>query len=256
MIDLHAHILPGLDDGPRTIESAVAMARVAAAAGTRAIATTSHIDHGYRLGPEELEAARAALAARLAEEGVELELLAGGEVAPARLKDLDDGALRRLALGGGPYLLLECPLSPVGAAMEPLVAELQRRGFGVLLAHPERSPTFVREPARLAPMIERGALAQLTTGSLTGEFGGTVRRAATAMLERRLVHVLASDAHHEVHRSPDLRAAADGLGDRLAEWMTIAVPAAIVAGDPLPERPPLPAPPRGVRARLRAWSAR
>jgi protein-tyrosine phosphatase len=255
VIDLHAHILPGLDDGPATPEAAVAMARAAAAAGTRAIATTCHINHGFGLGPADLGAARAALAERLAAEGVELELLAGGEIAPERLPDLDDEALRALALGGGPYVLLECPFSPVGAGMDMMVADLQRRGFGVVLAHPERSPSFQREPARLAALVERGALAQITTGSLAGTFGDTARRAAEDMLRRSLVHVLASDAHGAVHRPPDLRAAGDALDERQAAWMTGAAPAAIIAGRPLPERPPPPRP-RGVRARLRAWSPR
>jgi protein-tyrosine phosphatase len=255
VIDLHAHILPGLDDGPATPEAAVAMARAAVAAGTRALATTSHVNHGFGLGPAELGAARAALAERLAAEGVELELLAGGEIAPERLPDLDDDALRALALGGGPHVLLECPFSPVGAGMDMMVADLQRRGFGVVLAHPERSPSFMREPERLAVLVERGALAQVTTGSLAGRFGERVRRAAEDMLRRGLLHVLASDAHDAVHRPPDLRAAGDALDERQAEWMTSAAPAAILAGRPLPERPPLPRS-RGVRARLRAWSPR
>jgi protein-tyrosine phosphatase len=255
MIDLHAHILPGLDDGPPTTEAALEMAHAAVAAGTRAIATTSHIAHVFALGPDDLVPAREALAARLGGDGIALELLAGGEIAPARLPDLDDDALRALALGGGPYVMLECPFTPVGAGMGLMVDDLHRRGFGVLLAHPERSPSFQRDPALLAGLVERGALAQITTGSLTGAFGEIPRRTALAMLERGAVHVLASDAHDAVHRPPDLHAADAVLGAAQAEWMTTAAPAAIVSGRPLPERPPLPRG-RGVRGRLRAWSAR
>jgi protein-tyrosine phosphatase len=138
--------------------------------------------------------------------------------------------------------------------METMVTDLHRRGFGVLLAHPERSPTFQRDPARLAALVELGALAQVTTGSLTGDFGEVPRRAAAAMLQQGLLHVLASDAHDSVHRRPDLRAADGVLDEAQVEWMTAAVPAAIVGGGPLPDRPPLRA--RGVRARLRSWSAR
>jgi protein-tyrosine phosphatase len=248
MIDLHAHILPGLDDGPATTAAALDLARVASAAGTRAIATTPHINHGFGVQPAGLAAARAALAARLAEERIELELLAGGEIAPERLQELDDDVLRRLALGGGHYLLLECPFSPV-TTMEMMVTDLHRRGFGVLLAHPERSPTFQRDPARLAALVELGALAQVTTGSLTGDFGEVPRRAAAAMLQQGLLHVLASDAHDSVHRRPDLRAADGVLDEAQVEWMTALVPAAIVGGGPLPDRPP-------ARSRLRSWSAR
>jgi protein-tyrosine phosphatase len=253
MIDLHAHILPGLDDGPQTTEAALAMARVATAAGTRAIATTCHINHLFGVEPADLEAGREALSARFEQERIELELLAGGEIAPERLPDLDDATLARLTLGGGPYVLLECPFSPVGDTLDRMVADLQGRGFGVLLAHPERSPTFQHDPSRLGALVDRGAYAQVTTGSFTGRFGETARRTATTMLASGFVHVLASDAHDAVHRPPDLRAA--GLDDAQTEWMAQAAPAAIVAGAELPERPPLPRS-RGVRSRLRSWSAR
>src|SRR5918992_5111121 len=184
MIDLHAHILPGLDDGPESLEAALAMARVATAAGTRAMATTSHVNRLFGLEPDDLAAARAALAERLREDSIELELLAGGEIAPGRLPELDDGRLSEFALGGGPYVLLECPFSPVDGRLDAMVDDLQRRGFQVLLAHPERSPTFQRDPARLDRLVKRGALAQVTTGSFAGDFGEIARRAATGMLER------------------------------------------------------------------------
>jgi protein-tyrosine phosphatase len=255
MIDLHAHILPELDDGPPTIGDALEMARAAVAAGTKAIATTSHIGYHYTVAPDEITRARAALAERFAAEGIALELLAGGEIAPERLPALDDDALRAVALGGGPYVLFECPFAPVGAGMEMMASDLQQRGFGVLLAHPERSPSFQRDLGLLRGLVERGALAQITTGSLAGGFGEVPRRAALAMLQEGLVHVLASDAHDTRRRGPDLRATGDALDAEQHEWMTTAAPAAIVAGAPLPPRPPLPRA-RGVRARIRSWSAR
>jgi protein-tyrosine phosphatase len=254
MIDLHAHILPDIDDGPPTLDSALEMARTAVAAGTRAMATTSHVGYHYTVTPEDIVRARAALAERLAAEGIELELLAGGEVAPDRLPALDDDALRAVALGGGPYVLFECPFSPV-AGMEMMVADLQARGFGVLLAHPERSPSFQRDLGLLTRLVERGALAQITTGSLAGGFGEHVRRAALTMLQAGVVHVLASDSHDPVKRGPDLHAAGDVLDDAQHEWMTTTAPAAIVEGRPLPARPELPKS-GGLRARLRFWSAR
>lgn len=262
MIDLHAHILPGLDDGPRDMAGALAMARAAVAAGTRAVATTSHINIGFGLEPEDLAAARDALAGELAEAGIELELLSGGEIAPERLRDLGDDQLRALTLGDGGCVLLECPFPPVGSAMELMVAELHRRGFEVLLAHPERSATFQRDPARLQRLVDLGAAAQVTAGALAGGFGETARRAGFHLLEAGLVHVLASDSHDPAHRPPDPRLADRALTERYGdveaqlEWMTQEAPAALVAGRPLPPRPPLPRP-RGMRARLsRAWSAR
>lgn len=256
MIDLHAHILPGLDDGPPTVGDAVAMARAAVAAGTRAIATTSHVNLGFALGPADLATARAALAERLAAEGVGLELLQGGEVAPERLYGLDDATLGGVTLGRGPFVLLECPFNPVGTTMEPMVADLHRRGFRVLLAHPERSPTFAQHPARLEALVDAGALAQVTTSSFRGRFGGTARRAATTFVERGLVHVLASDGHSATHRSPDLRAVDGALDPDLHAWMADAVPTAIVEGREPPERPQRSRERGGMRDRLRAWSAR
>jgi protein-tyrosine phosphatase len=234
------------------------MARAAVSAGTRAIAATSHIDPGFRVDVGALAEERAALAARLREEGIELEILQGGEIAPARLPELGDEELRALTLGGGPTVLLECPFAAVGAAMEPMVADLRRRGFEVLLAHPERSPTFAGELRRLGRLISLGATGQVTAGSLNGRFGETVRRSAVKMLEAGLVHVIASDAHDAVRRPPDLRIADDWLrgryGDEIDEqlaWMTDAAPAALVAGEPLPDRPPPPQR-RGALTRLRS----
>ena len=196
---------------------------------------------------------------------MELELLAGGEIAPERLPTLDDAALGALALGGGGCVLLECPFAPVGAMLERMVENLRSRGFGVLLAHPERSATFQRDPRMLERLVDMGAWAQVTAGALSGGFGETPRHAAATLLESGLVHVLASDAHDAVHRPPDPRLAAGALRGRYGdvdaqlEWMTVDAPAAIVASRPLPERPPLPRA-RGRVARLggqlRVWSAR
>jgi protein-tyrosine phosphatase len=261
VIDLHAHILPGLDDGPPDLNGSVAMARAAVRAGTTAVATTSHINVGFAVDVEDLRAARAALAARLEQEGIALELLAGGEVAPERLPDLNDDTLRAVALGGGDCILLECPFPPIGAAMEPMVADLHRRGFSVLLAHPERSASFQQDLARLRRLVEMGARAQVTAGALDGGFGERARRAGFAMLEAGLVHVLASDSHDPQYRPPDPRMADRALAERYGDveeqlaWMTEAAPAAIVAGTAMPSRPPLPRA-RGMRARLRAWSER
>jgi protein-tyrosine phosphatase len=262
VIDLHTHILPGLDDGPGNTAGALAMARAAVAAGTRAVATTSHINRSFGLGPEDLAEARAGLSAELAAAGIELELLGGGEIAPERLPDLSDDQLRALTLGPGGCILLECPFPPIGAAMELMVADLQRRGFSVLLAHPERSATFQREPRRLQRLVEMGATAQVTAGSLDGGFGETARRAALRMLEAGHVHVIASDSHDPAYRPPNPRLADPSLAARYGDvadqlrWMTQAAPAALVAGTPLPERPPLPRR-AGMRGRLRrAWPAR
>jgi len=232
VIDLHAHILPGIDDGPPTTEAALEMARAAVAAGTRAMATTSHIAHVFSLDPEQIVHGRETLAARLAYEGIDLELLAGGEIAHDRLPELDDEMLRTLTLGGGPYLLLECPFTPIGDGLEPLVDDLHERGFEVLLAHPERSVSFQRDPELLAALVDQGALAQVTVGSLTGHFGRIPQRTAEMMVREGLVHVLATDAHDVAGRAPVLHVNGSLTADQ-HEQMTTVVPGAIVAGQPV-----------------------
>jgi len=124
VIDLHAHILPAIDDGPPTTEAALEMARTAVKAGTRAIATTSHVGYHMDVAIEQIVHGRETLAARLAYEGIDLELLAGGEVAHDRLPDLTEDELRAVTLGGGSYVLLECPFAPIGDGLEPLVDDL------------------------------------------------------------------------------------------------------------------------------------
>jgi protein-tyrosine phosphatase len=248
VIDLHSHILPGLDDGPRTLEGSLDLARAAVAAGTRTILATPHINDDASIDAERVAAGLEVLRPALAEAEIPLEVLPGGEIAIWRLADLDDATLRGLALGGGPYVLIESPFSPVVGPFETIVLDLLMRGHRVLLAHPERCPAFQRDAARLERLVEGGVLVQVTAGSMTGAFGSTVRRFTAALLRDGLVHVVASDAHDAVNRPPGQTAGFDslerelpGLGEQRT-WLTEGVPRAILDGEPLPERPPLPRP--------------
>ena len=156
MIDLHSHILPGLDDGPATMDGSLELARAAVEAGTRTILATPHINDDASIEPARIAAGLEELRAALAAAELPLEVLPGGEIAIWRLLDLDDDTLRRLALGGGPYLLVESPFSPMVGDFEPMVLDLHRRGHRVLLAHPERCPAFQKSP--------RGSRASSTRG--------------------------------------------------------------------------------------------
>jgi protein-tyrosine phosphatase len=242
VIDLHAHILPALDDGPESLEGSAELARVAVAGGTKVLAATSHVNRSWNLGAADFEPARAAVVERLADEGIALEVIAGAEVAGGRYRDLGDAELHALALGGGDTVLLECPLWPGAGPIGPLVDDLHARGFRVLLAHPERSPQFQGDLGVLADLIERGAFAQLTASSLTGRFGRTAGRVALDMLDNELAQVLASDAHDTDGRPPDLTVALAPLRERYRdadaryEWMTETVPAALLAGEDVPTR--------------------
>ena len=256
MIDLHAHILPGVDDGPRDLDASATLARAAVAQGTRVLAATSHIDHGFGLSPADLAEGLTAVRRRLASDGIGLDVIAGGEISIARLPELRDEDLDTLRLGGGPTLLVEAPLMPFGGDIEGLVFSLQVRGYRVLLAHPERAPVFQRDPERLSRLVDQGVLAQITAGSMLGDFGEPVRRFTIRLLQAGLVHVVASDAHDDIRRPPGLRdafavAEADlpGAG-LLAAWMAEEVPAAVLDGGLAPERPELPPAPGGRLRRL------
>jgi protein-tyrosine phosphatase len=239
VIDLHAHILPGLDDGAQTIADSASMARAALVDGIVTIAATPHVRDDYPTSPDEMERATDDVRQALARDGVELELLTGAEIALDQLGLLDPTALSRFTLGGtGRYLLLEFPYYSWPLELETRVFELHSKGFAVVLAHPERNADVQAAPARLERLVERGVLIQLTSASLDGRLGRASRKAAFELLERRLAHLVASDAHAPDVRAVGLRSAAAAVGDHaLARWLTVEVPAAIVSGDRIPERP-------------------
>jgi len=252
VIDLHTHILPAIDDGPRTLDGSLDLARAAVAAGTRTALATPHVNDDRSIDADRVATGLSELRPALAAAEIPLEVLPGGEIAIWRLADLDDAALRSLALGGGPYLLIESPFSPVVGDFEPLVLDLMMRGHRVLLAHPERCPAFQRDPARLGRLVDAGVLVQVTAASMTGGFGSTVKRFTTDLLRQGLAHVVASDAHDAAKRPPGQVAGFTVLGlEDQREWMTELVPRAVLDGEPLPERPPLPRR-RGLLSRFRA----
>jgi protein-tyrosine phosphatase len=252
MIDLHTHVLPGLDDGPRDLDDALDLARAAVTLGTRRVVATPHIDSRFGVEPEELPAAVAALNAAYAEHGIDLEAVTGGEIATSRVRDLTDEQLEGLGLGGGPYLLIESPHTPAAVVtdIEAVIFDLQVRGHQILIAHPERSPVFQAQPDRLRRLVDGGALCSITAGSMKGRFGQTVRRFTVMLLREGLVHNVASDAHDDVRRPPGLLTGFETMESDVpgvaaqAEWLTEEMPAAILSGAPLPERPELPEAPR------------
>src|SRR3954452_13891716 len=149
MIDLHSHILPGLDDGPADLDGSLALAREAVARGTRKIIATPHVrdDHPYPL--DEIDNRVDGLNRAFANQGIDLEVVAGGEVAISKIPDLDEPTLRRVCLGDGTYLLVESPYTQTSQLLEHVLFDLQARGFRPILAHPERSPTFLSDKIRL-----------------------------------------------------------------------------------------------------------
>lgn len=257
MIDLHCHVLPGVDDGPPGLDESLDLARVAAAEGTRKLVATPHVNYRYPTSAATMLAAVERLNGALREAEIPVEVAPGAEIAHDALPGLDDAELHGLRLGGGPYLLMEAPLSAVGGDFEDAVAELQAREFGVVLAHPERCPSFHRDSERLARLVGRGALCSVTSSAFTGRFGKPVRQLAERLLVGGLVHDVASDAHDAERRPPLLRSnlvASErhlpGIADQI-DWLTETAPAAILSGEPLPTAPALPA---RRRTRRFSWS--
>lgn len=259
MIDLHSHILPGVDDGVRTLDEAVSLARAAAAEGVTTIAATPHVRHDYPTGVERMEGGVAEVRAALVAAGVPVEVVPGGELDLEFSGGLSEDELRRFSLGGGGrFVLLEFPDAGWPLSLDERLAALRGLGLTALLAHPERNAEVRARPAVLAAAVERGALVQVTAGSLEGRMGRTAQAAAKRLLELRLVHVLATDAHHPELREFGFAGAVAALRDAgLARHLTEDAPAAILRGD-LPAQVPEPAR-RGMRfgvSRLRDKLAR
>lgn len=238
-IDLHCHVLPGIDDGPKTIEDSLALARAASAGGTQILVATSHVCWSYHNNARTIRGLVTQLNARLVAEKVAVEVRAGAEIAMTRVADLDPRELSRLTLGGSDrYLLIEPPFTPMVSGIEMIVFDLQRQGFRVVLAHPERCPAFHRDRSILDALVAAGVLTSVTAGSLVGRFGRDVRRFALALVRDGLVHNVASDAHDHTRRPPGIATELEEAGlAPLKDWLTMAVPGAILAGTDIPPRP-------------------
>jgi protein-tyrosine phosphatase len=242
VIDLHCHLLPAIDDGPPDLEGAMALAQDLCDAGVERVAATPHVSADHPNTAAGIRAAWAALRTELAHRRVPLDVVTGGELDALHVRDFDAEELRALQLAGGGTLLLECPFTPVMPYFEDTIGLLQRLGHRVLLAHPERSPAFLRDPGLLPRLVAGGALASLTGASFGGRFGATARRYACWAVDEGLVHDVATDAHDARNRRALLRGPLEGAGYAwAADWLTREAPSAILAGAPLPPRPAAPA---------------
>jgi len=251
--DIHTHLLPGIDDGAPDQRESLAMARVAAQAGTELMAATPHLhpDHPA-VSVDALAEHCQALREELQRQAIPLQVVSGAEVSV--LWAIDAGE-RELALASyaqrGSDLLLEAPFGQA-AGLARFSAELIDRGYRVTLAHPERCAQFQRDPAPLRELLDQGVLLQLNADSLLD--GGAAGRLARALLTQGEAHALASDGHRArawrpVSRLAEAVAVAAGLiGAERARWMADDVPRAILAGAELPAPPALTPPPRRKRA--------
>jgi protein-tyrosine phosphatase len=250
VIDLHSHLLPGLDDGARDLEEALAIARAMADDGVRIVAATPHVRHDYPTSAEAMEAALATGQEAVAAAGIELEVRGGGELALDALPELSADERVRFGLGGNPrLLLLEFPYYGWPMGLTQTVFELASQGVVAVVAHPERNAEVQEKPERLADIVRVGGVVQLTAASVDGRLGRAPAACARRLLELELAHLIASDAHAPSVRQAGLSSAAAAAGgEELGRWLTHDVPAALLAGVALPPRPPLPR--RRLRSRL------
>jgi len=240
VIDLHTHILPGLDDGARTLDDALDMARAFVADGVTAIAATPHVRDDYPTSADAMLRAVDALRAALDEEGIQLTVHPGAELAVEWIAQLGEAELRRLTLAGnGRYVLVETPYYGWPVELVERLLGLRVAGFTPVLAHPERNGAVQANPSLLAPLVHGGTLVQVTAASLDGRLGPRSRETAFQLVATRLAHCVASDAHTPDVRAAGMRAAIEAVNDDgLAEWLVVDVPQALVAGSDLPPRPP------------------
>lgn len=237
MIDLHCHLLPGIDDGPDTLEQALELARIAVANGITHSVLTPHIHPGrYENDATSIQSALNGFRSALAEQNIPLQLGFAGEV---RLGIEIMAMIEQEqipfygSVDGYQIFLLELPHSHVPMGSDKLVQWLLDRQIRPMIAHPERNKDIMRNIDKLRPFIEMGCLLQVTAGSVAGDFGEPARQTAQHILESGKVSVLASDAHNAQHRPPRLdhgRTAAAGIvGDEAARELVYSGPAQLVS---------------------------
>lgn len=243
LVDVHCHVLPGIDDGAPDVGAALELAGSAAANGVRVIAATPHVraDHP-RVRPSELGERCSALRERLLEAQIGVEVVAGGEVDLAWSRGASDEELTLVSYGQrGRDLLVETPYGPLEHAFERDLDALRCRGYRLLLAHPERSTDLRADRNRLQRLVDDGVLVQLTARTLL-HADDEQHDFAVGLMRDGLAHVLASDAHAATGPAPpDLSAgleAARAIVGRRAHLMATQAPAAILAGTDLPAAPP------------------
>jgi protein-tyrosine phosphatase len=235
MVDIHHHLLFGLDDGSDSIETSVAMAKLAAADGITHIVCTPHANGTYEFHPRVNVAKTEELRERLAAEDIALTLGSGCDfhlsfdnVNQAK----QDPA--RFSINGLGYLLVEVPDYGIPPGITETFYELQLAGLTPILTHPERNPTLQKDPDRLKDWLRGGVLIQVTADSLTGHKGRHAQRMAHDLLEKRWVHFLATDAHNITSRPPRMREAHDLVatkyGASYAHCLCVIHPLAVFLG--------------------------
>jgi protein-tyrosine phosphatase len=262
MIDIHCHILPGLDDGADSVEIACSMAEMAIADGITHVIGTPHASPNFKFVPELVKQRRDEIQARF--EG-RLILATGCDfhLSFENLQEIRQNATR-FTLNQKNFLLVEFADYSIPPALDQALHELQLAGLRPIITHPERNPLIRAQPARLFKWLRQGCYVQVTAQSLLGQFGSAAREMSEKWLDAGAVHFLASDAHNLTSRPLRLREAFDHVaktrGEDVARALLIDNPLAVFEGRPIPYVPELPDDPdaenpaaRKLRRRKRFW---
>ncbi len=209
MIDIHSHILPGIDDGPQTLEDSLKMLKQSVMDGVTDIIATPHYikgsyDNTVSIVNRKVELLRNAAA----ENQLAINIYPGAELYLDidLLEEIQSGRVPRL--NGGNYILIELPAQSVPHGTEEIIFKLLINKLIPIIAHPERNAELIRKPNKLYNLIEKGALTQMNAGSLLGDFGGQVARASKLFLQHKFIHFVGSDSHHHQMR-----------GSKLTKWV-------------------------------------
>ena len=235
MIDLHTHILPGLDDGPVDMDSALAQCDEAARDGIETMVATPHMFDGvYNVAKKDVLAGVTALKERLDEEGIPIDVMPGGEThITVDLPELLERG-EALTLGNyGKYVLLELPHDVVPPGLDEFLRDLRFRGFRAVIAHSAKNYAFQYRPELVDAVVRAGHYVQLTSSTITGDLGRGPYQCAVKLLKEGLCHVVASDCHPGI-RPPGLsdarkkveKIAGSSVADRIFDWN----PRAVLAG--------------------------
>lgn len=245
MIDIHCHILPGVDDGAKNLEEAVALVAAEAAGGTRTFIATPHVIERRDFDRfEEFDARLEDLRKALAHAGISAEIFPGGEIYPTphMITALTEGRPVTLARKGK-HMLVDLPMGPLPNDFDSLLYEIQVRGVTPIIAHPERAAPFQNDPDILWPYLDRGMACQVNAASIAGKYGPRAAEVAMLFLKRRWPHFLGSDAHRPSRRpilASSVEALRAGFDDPYLDLLTVGSAECVLAGQPLPPRPSAP----------------
>lgn len=209
MIDIHCHILPGVDDGPRTIEESLEMAKQAEQQGiTTIVATPHHRNGSFDNSKNSIIQEVSFLNRELARENIDIEILPGQETRIyGELVEETSGEELLTVNNTGIYILIEFPSSHLPRYANKLLFDLQMKGFVPIIVHPERNREISENPGKLYQLIKEGALSQLTASSVTGKMGKKIKKMSLDLIFHHQAHLIASDAHNTTTRPFDLREA-------------------------------------------------